>query len=63
MPRLPRRFVALALGLLIVLASAPSAHAQADPFDEQISAAEAEVQAAQEAAHEAAARLAAAQEQ
>ncbi|MSO79474.1 MAG: hypothetical protein EXQ79_07680 [Acidimicrobiia bacterium] len=63
MPRATRRFVALALGLVMVVATAPGALAQADPFDQQITDAEAEVQAAQAAAHEAAARLALAQEQ
>src|SRR5262245_33952580 len=61
MTRPPRRFVALALGIAAsLLVAAP---AQADPFDEQITAAQAEVEAAQAAAHEAASRLAAAQEQ
>ncbi len=62
MPRSTRRFVALALGILAFVATAPPATAQVDPFDQQISEAEVEVQAAQAAAHEAAARLALAQE-
>lgn len=62
-PRPTRRFVALALSLVTCNVAAPSAFAQADPFDQQITAAEAEVQAAQAAAHEAAGLLAAAQEQ
>ncbi|MEX0665922.1 MAG: glucosaminidase domain-containing protein [Acidimicrobiia bacterium] len=63
MPRCSRRFVALALGLASLLAAAPSASAQADPFDQEIARAQAEVEAAQAAAHEAAGRLVAAQEQ
>lgn len=63
MPRSTRRFAALALGLLTFFVSVPSAAAQADPFDEQIAAAESEALEAQAAAHESAARLAAAQEQ
>lgn len=59
-----RRFVALALGVAIVaVGAATGAGAQADPFDQEISRAQAEVEAAQAAAHEAYGRLVAAQEQ
>ena len=59
-----RRFVALALGLAIVaVGPAAGAGAQADPFDQEISRAQVEVEAAQAAAHEAYGQLVAAQEQ
>jgi hypothetical protein len=60
-PRCSRRFGALALGLAIFIATTPSASAQ-DPFDQEIARAQAEVEAAQAAAHEAAGRLVAAEE-
>jgi peptidoglycan hydrolase CwlO-like protein len=63
MPASPRRFVALALGLAILTMGPVTGAGAQDAFDQQIAQAQAEVEAAQAAAHEAAGRLVAAQEQ
>ena len=63
MPRALRLLVALAVGASALVAVGAATPAQADPFDDLISKAQAEVNAAEAAAHEQANKLAAAKEQ